>query len=233
MACHQFTGEIRAHALGSPVGADAAAHLAICSQCQSALETEERILATINGALSEVMSTAPGPHFIARVRAHVEAMPPRWTPAAWWMRAAAAAVALLIAVVLVSRLPHEGSTTRDTATRPSADVPLATPPERAVDRPLAGATPEPVQQDRIPRRRVLAPERITRTTEVLVPSGEREAVNRLFASLRAGRPEVVSMLMRLDNDEAVIEERGVTIPPLRIEPVVVSAMPSSAFIFEK
>jgi hypothetical protein len=233
MACDRFTGAIRAQALGSPLGADAAAHLAVCSQCQGTLETEERILATINLALDEVTSTAPGPHFVARVRARVEAMPPRWTPAAWWMPASAAALALLIAVVLFSRLPREGSTVRDAAALPQADAPLAAPPEPAVDRALAGATPEPVRRDRIPRRRVLAPERIVRAPEILVPIGEREAVNRLFASLRAGRPEVVSMLMRLDNDEAVIEERGVIIPPLRIEPVVVSAMPSSAFIFDK
>ena len=122
---------------------------------------------------------------------------------------------------------------RDAGALRPADVPLAIPPERAVDRPLAAATPGPVRQGRTPRRRALAPERIARTPDVLVPGGEREAVNRLFASLRAGRPEVVSMLMRLHNDEAVIEERGVTIPPLRIEPVVVSAMPSSAFIFDK
>jgi len=233
MACDRFTGAITVHALGSPLGADAAAHLAVCSRCQGTLETEERVLATLNVALDEVASTSPGPHFVARVRARVDAMPPQWTPAAWWMPASAAALALLIAVVLASRLPREGSAARDTTPLRPADAPLAAPSERAVDQPLAGARPEPVRQDRIPRRRVLAPERIARTPEVLVPGGEREAVNRLFASLRAGRPEVVSMLMRLHYDEAVIEERGVTVPPLRIEPVVVSAMPSSASIFDK
>ena len=233
MACDQFTGEIRAHALGSALGADAAAHLAVCSRCQATLETEGRVLATINVALGEVMSTSPGPHFIARVRARVEAMPPQWTPAAWWMPAAAAALALLIAVVFVSRRPHEGSMVRDTAAHLSADVPIAASPERAVDRPLAGAMPEAARQGGIPRRLVRTTGRIARTPEVLVPGREREAVNRLFASLRAGRPEVVTMLMRLDNDEAVIDERGVTIPPIRIEPVVVSAMPSSTFIFDK
>ena len=66
-----------------------------------------------------------------------------------------------------------------------------------------------------------------------MPGEQREAVGRLFESLRAGRPEVVSILMNLHSAEAVSDTRGVTIAPLRIEPVVVPAMPVTVSIFDK
>jgi hypothetical protein len=69
--------------------------------------------------------------------------------------------------------------------------------------------------------------------EVLVPEQQREAVSRLFASLRAGRPEVISMLMSLHGGEPGADSRGLAIEPLRIEPVVVLALPPSASIFDK
>ena len=80
MACDRFAEAIRARALGSPLRADAAAHLAVCSGCQAMLETEERVMATIDTALEELASTGPAPDFMSRVRAHVEDAP-RWTPA--------------------------------------------------------------------------------------------------------------------------------------------------------
>ena len=54
MACDRFAEAIRENAYGLPLSADATAHLAVCSDCQAALETEERILATINTALEEL-----------------------------------------------------------------------------------------------------------------------------------------------------------------------------------
>jgi hypothetical protein len=41
------------------------------------------------------------------------------------------------------------------------------------------------------------------------------------------------MLMRLRGGEAVTDAQAVTIEPLRIDPVVVSALPSAAAILDK
>jgi hypothetical protein len=230
MACDRFTGAVRASALGSPLAADAAAHLAVCPACQATLAAEARVLATIDVALGEVASTAPSAHFVSRLRAHVEQAPPRWTPAAWWMPAAAAALALLIAAAAVVRMPRERA---DRRTAPAgADVPLAAAAANAVEPSLAPA-PETARRPLAIRRTAPSPSRTAQTPEVLVPGREREAVGRLFASLRAGRPEVVSMLMNLHGGDAVSDASGVTIEPLRIDPVVVPAMPASAFVIDR
>ena len=77
--------------------------------------------------------------------------------------------------------------------------------------------------------------------EVLVPRDQRQAVGRLFASL-AGRPEVVSALLKFNGGGAVgstvagstvTEPAELTIAPIRIEPVVVPALPSSAPVLDK
>jgi hypothetical protein len=112
MACDRFAEAIKACALGSPLRADAAAHLAVCSDCQAMLEAEERVLVTIDTALEDLASTGPAPDFVSRVRAHVE-QAPRWMPSAWGTPAAVAALALLVAAVAVGRLPRERSAARE------------------------------------------------------------------------------------------------------------------------
>jgi len=109
----------------------------------------------------------------------------------------------------------------------------AAPAERAAEPSLTTARPAQKPSARAPRRPVPEPARLAQTPEVLVPAQQREAVNRLFASLRAGQPEVISMLMSLHGGEPGADPRGLTIEPLRIEPVFVSAMPSSAPILDK
>jgi hypothetical protein len=231
MACDRFAEAIRERALGSPLRADAAAHLAVCSDCQAALETEERILATINTAIEELASTGPAPNFVSRVRANVEHAP-RWMPNAWRTPAAVAALALLVAAVVVGRLPRERSAVRDALARRPIEVPVVAPAE-AANPSLNTAKPETKLIARARRQPVPEPGRLAQMPEVLVPEQQRQAVSRLFTSLQAGRPEVIAMLMSFDGGEPGTDSRGLGVEPLRIEPVVVSALPSSAFVFDK
>jgi hypothetical protein len=69
--------------------------------------------------------------------------------------------------------------------------------------------------------------------EVLVSPRERQAVDRLFASLRAGRPDVVSVLGRLNAGGVVADVNDVSVAPIRIEPVLVPALAVSPPIFDK
>lgn len=197
-----------------------------------ALETDERVLAVIDIALQELTSTEPGPNFVSRLRAHVEHAP-RWMPSILWIPAGTAAFALLVAAVVISRLPSESSAVRETlATSRPLDIPIVAPAERAADPSLHPTRPKTNRAARGPRH--VAPEsrRLAHMPEVLVPEQQRESVSRLFTALRAGRPEVVSMLMSLHAGERGAGSRGVTVEPLRIEPVVVSALPSAS-IFDK
>jgi hypothetical protein len=232
MACDRFAEAIRARALGSPLRADAAAHLAVCSGCQAMLDTEKRVMATIDTALEELASAGPAPDFMSRVRAHVEGAP-RWMPGAWWRPAAVGALALVMVALAMGRVLREWPVAREGSSSRPAEVVSAAPAERAAEPSLTTARPAQKPSARAPRRPVPEPARLAQTPEVLVPAQQREAVNRLFASLRAGQPEVISMLMSLHGGEPGADPRGLTIEPLRIEPVFVSAMPSSAPLLDK
>ena len=233
MACQRFAAAIRAHAVGAPLAAAAAAHLGACPVCRSTFEAERRVLSSIDEALADVASAAPSPHFVSRLRAHLEGAPRRWAPRRWLMPAVAAALTLLTVALTVPRSSPERSDPPESSSSRPADVPLTAPARSAIQDAHAAVAQATVPRARHGHTRTVAAIRPTAAPEVLVPGREREAVGRLFASLRAGRPEVVSMLMRLRGGEAVTDAQGVTIEPLRIDPVVVSALPVTASILDK
>jgi hypothetical protein len=232
MACDRFTDALTSHALGAPLRPDAAAHLAVCSQCQAALESDERVLAAIGEALHDVGTVQPAPEFISRLRARVE-QAPRWNPGAWWRPAVAVVAAVLVAAIVGGRARQD---------RPAVSVGTTPAPlqrgddarvDKAADDRIDGRLSAPANRSRAGRSRIARAERAAQAPEVFVPPDQRQAVHRLFDSLRAGRPEVVSALMRLDGGASVIEPDGLTIAPIHIEPVVVSTLPVSAPIVDK
>jgi hypothetical protein len=234
MACHGYTGAIRDRALGSPLGADVASHLAACAACQALLEGETRVLATIDVALAEIASTAPSPHFVSRLRAHVADRSRQSARSTWWIPATIVAAALVAAAaIVITRLPREYRATPGPPTsRPDAAAGVAAA-ERPVDRSSPALARTSTRHLRGDRRVVRAQAHAVPAAEVLVPGEQREAVGRLFESLRAGRPDVVSILMSLSSAGTVSEARSVTIAPLRIEPVVVPAMPGTVSLTDK
>jgi hypothetical protein len=234
MACHRYTGAITDHALGSPLGTDAAAHLASCTTCKARLEDQERVLATIDAAVAEIALTAPSPHFVSRLRAHVTDRSGQSSPSTWWIPATIVAAALVAAVAIVAtRLPRELRARPPAPGNPAASVAGVAPAEPPVDRSSPALAGRTTRHTRGERRAVRAQARAIPVAEVLVPGEQRQAVGRLFESLRAGRPEAVSILMNLHSADAVSEARGVTIAPLRIEPVVVPAMPVTVSLVDK
>ena len=208
MACHRFTLAIRAHAHGAPLVADAAAHLAVCSACRSVFEREERLMAMIGGALDDVRSITPSPDFAARVHARVDEAP-RWTMPAWRPAGAVAAIALTLAAAMVARRSHRAAA--------PAFVAIAEPAPLLTARSIVAMTtlpPSTSRRLRVPPPPVAAPPNEPRTFDVLVSDQERRAIGRLFASLRAGRPETVSMLLKLQDDTVVAP---IAIPPVVVE----------------
>jgi hypothetical protein len=232
MACDRFTDALRARALGAPLRADAAAHLAVCSHCQATLEAEERLLSTIGQALHEVGVVKPAPEFLSRMRAHVERAP-RWNPGAWWKPAVLAAAALLVAAIVGGRARQDHAAVSSPATPASVQRTGDARVEKAADGRVIMRPSTPANRTRAGRPRVVRAERVAQAPEVLVPPDQRRAIHRLFDSLRAGRPDVVSALMSLHGGGSVAEPDGLTIAPIQIEPVVVSTLPLSAPIVDK
>jgi hypothetical protein len=232
MVCDRFAEAIKDRARGSTLPADAAAHLAVCERCRAMLDIEERVMATISRALTEVASTTPAPDFVSRVREHVERAP-RWLPSPLMGPPVVAALALLLAAVAVSRLPNDRPVSRQTSVTASVGTPLAASGER-----MASPAPSPApggskRRVLVRRQRVSEPVRALQRPEILIPAHQREAVDRLFASVRAGRPDVISMLANAHSGEASAGGPAVVIEPLRIEPVVVPALALSPSIDNK
>ena len=232
MACERFANSLKARALGAPLAADAAAHLAVCSECQAMLEIEEQLLATIDGALNEAASVRPTPEFVARLRETVDGAP-RSMPAAW-LRPAGIAVAVAIVAVFAAGRFTQQRVVHDAIVSAPERVAIGTPPGSTLPGPPATAAPAARPDARLARRRPAVAARIeAHPPQVLVPIRQREAVGRLFDSLRAGRPEVVSALMSLRAAGGVADVKDLTIAPIQIEPLVVPALPPSTPIVDK
>jgi hypothetical protein len=166
------------------------------------------------------------------VRTRVE-QAPRWSAGAWWKPAVAAAAAVLVAAIVGGRARQD---------RPAVSVPTTPAPvqrgddarvEQAVDDRIGSRPIAPANSTRAGRTRIAMAEQTAQAPEVLVPPDQRRAIHRLFDSLRAGRPEVISALMSLDGGASVIGPDGLAIAPIHIEPVVVSALPVFAPIVDK
>ena len=211
MPCDRFIGAIQGLAHGVPLAPAAAAHLAVCADCQDALAIEERVLAGIDCAINEVGSVRPSANFVIRVRTRVESAGPRFTSVAY-APAAVAAAALIVASLVVGRVSPDSAPVRVDVESSARETGSQPPPTTAVPAarvlPAAGRRPA-----RVPKRAEPS------APEVLVPPGQREAYDRLFDALRAGRPDVVSSLMRLERAS--------------LEPVVVPALPDPGSIFDK
>lgn len=228
MACDRFTGSLRARAHGGPLAADAAAHLAVCSTCQAMLEREERLHTLIDQATRDVLSTEPAPDFADRIRGHVEHSP-RSRVLAWRLSTAFAALVLVAAAsaLLVPGARERAAGSIHPVAQPAARA-AGSDAQKTAMKPVAGTTGRAPAPRSSPRAQPVRP---TPASDVLVPAGQRERVGRLFESLRAGRPEVVSMLMNIQREESG-EPPTLSVAPLRIEPVVVTALPIASIVEE-
>jgi hypothetical protein len=177
--------------------------------------TDHQLQSTIDAALDELAEAQPGPHFVPRLRAHVEQSERAILPVRRAHIAVAAVVVLMLALVAGSRRRHDPPP----AARVGQDVALASMPV-----PAFPAHPAPpalgVRSAQSARElRARAPE-ATEVPVVIVPSDQRGAVGRLFAALNAGEPEAVSMMRSVSTSNA--GDAALAVAPIRIDPVIVS-----------
>lgn len=225
MACDRFVQRLRDAAAGADLDPHTAAHLAVCPRCQSALARERRVLAEVERALDGLTAAAPSPDFVPRVRASIDDAPMPLVAA--WVRPALASLAIA-ALVTIAVFVARGS--------------RVSTPGAAIGVPLLAARQFPGRGDLVPApivvsiraahatdRRARGERPIARAAEVLVPERERLAMGRLVASLRAGRMEIVSALMRLPSATTPLPvPADLTPSPITIQPVVVPAVPGMA-----
>jgi hypothetical protein len=178
---------------------------------------DPRLRGIVDAALHEIGSARPAAHFLPRLRARLEQVDRG--PGPWLVRTALAGVAIA-AVVIAGRFSSEpvvapaGPARPQAAWQPGPDA--QTPPPAALVAKKGSATHRPRERAR----------RSPGAHEVVVPAGQRQAVGRLFDALRAGRPEVISMLLTMHGQGAAVETAPeLTIAPLQVEPVAVAPLP--------
>jgi hypothetical protein len=223
MACERFEDALTETAAGAPPAADLELHLAGCARCREELAALRRTLALVDSDLRQLVAAEPSPELAVRIRGAAAEAPLERRPAWLWPALAAAAV-LVLAVAIVTR---RGPPQAPAATAQNSPATLAATPEPPRIAPTDGSSapvvPATVATARsipladshtaVPRRPVTAAE-----PEVIVPSGEAEALLRYAQGLRQ-RTLTTESLLVADLQAPLAEPRRVEIRPLEIVPL--------------
>jgi hypothetical protein len=248
MACERFRDALADVAAGEPSAAAVEAHLASCEACRAELEALRRALAVADAEMAVLVLAEPPPELASRIRQAVAAPETSgsavevWPPPTWrfgWLWPAVAAAATLLVALAVGlgrgsgptpepRVAVDRARLQPTGIAPVAEplgkpvIPRAsgltdpersaTPGARGTGRPADPSSPRPTRPPRLDRAAV-PPE-----PEVLVPTGEAEALLRFAAHLRTRVVSPDSMLVA-DLSAPLPEPKGVEIQPLAIVPL--------------
>ena len=208
MDCERFAGALTDFALGAPLETRAAAHLATCPMCAARLDTERRLVSSIDSGLQTALAVEPAPGFAARLESRLNDTRVDAHSSRWWVYAAAAATVLLVVgVTLVDRpAPPTVATSQ-----PVRDIPLP-----------ASATPVVS----MPPRQVLPPPSIARRRQpkppplVLVPPEQEEGLRQLLVLINAGRIDSTALLPAAEPVvPGVVPSIESSIVPITIEPL--------------
>ncbi len=216
MACREYEDELSELAAGglAPVReAHVRAHVVGCAACREALEMETHLYVAVDAVLREEINAEAPASLAARIRiaAEAERVKPR---VAWWRWGAVAGTALIAAVVVLTLVRgNKSSRAPEQPIQPAEVTEKLTPP---------GSVETEVARQQLARRRVrVAPTPKhakaalgSRGPEVLVPSGEQQALLKWMAKREHWREEVRVEAVRVAFD-APFE-----IAPLEVKPLV-------------
>jgi anti-sigma factor RsiW len=223
MACERYEDALTETAAGAPPAPGLEAHLADCARCREELKELQRTLALVDSDLRQLVAVEPSPDLAVRIRGAAAEAPPERRPAWLWPALAAAAVLVLAVAIVMRREPSQAPP----ATAQNSPATLAATPEPPRNAPNDGssapvvpaavATTSSVPRGDVrrgePRRSLAAVE-----PEVIVPSGEAEALLRYAQSVRQ-RTLTTESLLVADLSAPLAEPRRVEIRPLEIVPL--------------
>ena len=207
MDCERHAGILIDVALGAPASAEFQAHLEACGPCRARLDEERRRAAIIDSVIRGALRVEPSPDLTQRVRRRLGER--RGSERAdlhrWWPLAVAAA--LLACLLALSRAERTRETPRPTV----AAAPSAAPTPRAGPA-VAAVTPTPRVTIRPATVKAAIP-RPPLEPELIVPPGQKEALQRFVAALRNGQ---------VDAPLARVTDMALPAPlpaPLEIQPI--------------
>ncbi len=140
-ACPEWIDELADAALGRPVSAPLAAHLAACAACRGNLEALRASAARLDAGVRQLVRSDPPPSLVPRTLSAIPPRPsPRRIPLAW----AAAALIVLGGALAVGRHRSEETRLADAArtvgawTSPTRSLLPAPKPSQPVEVPRLG-----------------------------------------------------------------------------------------------
>jgi anti-sigma factor RsiW len=243
MACERYEARLIEEALAPGGDAELTAHLPGCPDCHSELARQRELQDRIAGTISAMVADGPSPAFLARVRQQIDAeASPRRAP---WMQwaiggvavAALAGFAIWFAGRALLRQSPSGPQPAQTAggTQTPQTSAMNNPAQRS---PVSANVPAPVVvQKNSANRAVPTRHKAPRPTQVvaandstpaanspalgaqrfnvIIPPGQREAVQRLVSALQTGRVDVAGLLKQSEQQEM----KPLEIAPIKITPL--------------
>lgn len=212
MPCEEYRealSEAAAAGSGQIMPRDLRVHLDVCSGCNAEFRAEQELFAAINSGVQKIASAEVPPSLLPRVRERMEREgSSRRGFLPYLVFAAAAAFALVVVLGMREWRRNEVALQLTSVTdRPTASK--APWGAVAVSRPATNS--EPVRKH---TTRDSAATKDGKRAEfaVLVPAGQKEAVDKLLSALQSGA---------VKPGELVVEKAGVSSPNLEVSPLAI------------
>jgi hypothetical protein len=225
MPCERYRDALTEVAAGEPVSPALDAHLAGCAGCRSGLAQMRQLMAAADESLSTLAEAEPSASLRVRIReAAMRADPGSTLPWRWrwaWPATAAAVLALAAAgawratVAHVPVAPAVAEGARPSAAAPAGRESGIAPAPTGTDvarRPPAGPVRASAASPRVTRVAMREP-------EVLVPSGQQEALLQFVALVHRERLQAPSLATAGQPSADLREPAPIDIRPLEIVPL--------------
>ncbi len=201
-------------------------HLDACACCRAAFSEEQQLFAAIDSGLRATANAEVPASFFPRVRAQLVGRPAlrrSWIPA---FAGVGIAAALIVALVLARRPARNGSVANPQAVTEAQNA----PPVR--NQPVTSAAVRvPAEIARTARKRArvetantaLARDAASVEAEVLIPAGQKHAMDVLLAGLQKGEVQPEALLAEKPEEPL----KTLAVSPLDILPIEIKPLPES------
>lgn len=216
MPCENYKDAlIEAAASGATPQGRLREHLAACASCRSAFDEEQYLFAAIDSGLHGVANAETPPSLLPRVRTQLDDQ--RVLGHSWLLvwSALAAATVLVVATMLIRNLNHANVRPNSAQSPDARGVPGEEFPSVAMTHP--GETVDRLSKKRLPRTVDLLS---AKQVYVLIPPGQKQAVDVLLAGLQQGDLKHESLF----EEKSEQPLRDLEVPPLGVLPMEVKPL---------
>jgi len=226
MSCERYATAIADHACGADLAPDVAAHVRTCVGCAGRLAEQRRAIEGLDAELQQMLAIEPSPFFTQRVQAHVTSSPAIQSRRAWLWTAAAAAAAIVLAVLFMNANRQQPTPVSvQTLATPTPATPVREQPAPVVVK----ESPAPIRREAPQRARAERPT-VAKEPEVLVPTGQMQAVARYMALMRSGKLDTSSLDAKAKEDPVPAE---LVLDALEVRPITVKELDGTSSAVEQ